>query len=129
MAQLSCKAKKWICKWLPIVFGCHCRPDRSFYYKGAQFPLCARCTGELAGILLAAVTWAAAHPGAVGAALLMVPLVTDGVIQLCTAYESTNRRRLWTGILFGYALTDLFLLSTQWALRWGYSVGLEMRGL
>jgi len=30
----------------------------------AQFPLCARCTGELAGILLAAVTWAAVHPGA-----------------------------------------------------------------
>ena len=27
-------------------------------------PLCARCTGELAGILLAAVTWAAVHPGA-----------------------------------------------------------------
>ena len=95
----------------------------------AQFPLCARCTGELAGILLAAFTWWAAHPGAVWAALLMVPLVADGVIQLCTAYESRNRRRLWTGILFGYALTDLFLLSTQWALQWGYSVGLEMRGL
>ena len=39
----------WLYKWLPIVFGCHCRPDRSFYWKGKKFPLCARCTGELAG--------------------------------------------------------------------------------
>ena len=47
--------KEWLCKWLPIFFGCHCRPDRSFFYKGKQFPVCARCTGELAGILAALI--------------------------------------------------------------------------
>ncbi len=36
--------------------GCHQMPERSFFYKGYQFPLCARCTGvfagEIAGIAL-----------------------------------------------------------------------------
>ena len=46
-----------IYKYLPVIFGCHCRDDRSFYYKGEKFPICARCTGELIGILLAFVTF------------------------------------------------------------------------
>ena len=41
----------WLYRWLPIVFGCHCREDRSFHIRGRRLPLCARCTGELAGIL------------------------------------------------------------------------------
>ena len=45
--------KAWLYQWLPIVFGCHCRADRSFFWRGRQFPLCARCTGELAGFLCA----------------------------------------------------------------------------
>lgn len=31
----------------PIIFGCHRRPERSFFYKGRQFPICARCTGGI----------------------------------------------------------------------------------
>ena len=115
--------KEWLCKWLPIFFGCHCRPDRSFFYKGKQFPVCARCTGELAGILAALATWWLYHPGPLWSAALLLPLVLDGVIQLCTAYESRNRRRLWTGILFGYGLTSLLLLSAAWVFRQGYALG------
>jgi len=115
--------KAWLCKWLPIFFGCHCRPDRSFFYKGKQFPVCARCTGELAGILAALATWWLYHPGPLWSAALLLPLVLDGVIQLCTAYESRNRRRLWTGILFGYGLTSLLLLSAVWVFRQGYALG------
>ncbi|RGF93239.1 DUF2085 domain-containing protein [Ruminococcus sp. AM54-1NS] len=32
--------------------GCHQRPDRSFFFHGWQFPVCARCTGVLAGQLV-----------------------------------------------------------------------------
>lgn len=32
---------------------------------------------------------------------LATPMVIDGVAQLVTKYESTNRRRLTTGVLFG----------------------------
>ena len=43
----------WLYKWLPITFGCHCRADRSFFWKGKQLPICARCTGELVGMVAA----------------------------------------------------------------------------
>lgn len=35
---------------------CHQRPERSFHYEGAQYPVCARClglyTGAIGGVLL-----------------------------------------------------------------------------
>lgn len=36
--------------------------------------------------------------------LLMAPMLVDGFVQLMTRYESTNDRRLLTGIMFGIAL-------------------------
>lgn len=125
--QCIIKGRTWLYKWLPVFFGCHCRPERSFHYKGVQFPICARCTGELAGILIALLTHAAGHPGAVWSAVLLLPLVIDGVIQLCTPYESRNLRRLWTGVLFGYGLTNLLLLSSAGVFRRGYAFGLELK--
>lgn len=32
--------------------GCHQMPERSFSYKGKQFPVCARCTGIFIGQLI-----------------------------------------------------------------------------
>ena len=43
---------KRIGRFLQILFGCHARPDRSFFFRGRQFPICARCTGELVGMLI-----------------------------------------------------------------------------
>lgn len=96
-------------KFLRIFFGCHARPDRSFYFRGKQFPICARCTGELVGMLtgiLIAVCFDG--PSFWIACLMMLPLVVDGFTQRLTAYESNNIRRLWTGILFGIAF--IFML-------------------
>ena len=87
----------WIYKWLPIIFGCHCRSDRSFYWKGTQFPICARCTGELVGILLCPVTFPLVSWSPWIFAVLMLPMILDGVIQMLTSYESNNRRRFLTG--------------------------------
>ena len=107
-----------------ILFGCHCRPDRSFHFRdGTPFPICARCTGELAGILAGLATWWAVHPPAGVAAVLLVPLIADGLLQLCTPYESGNLRRLATGLLFGYGLTVLLLTSLGWAYQWGFGFG------
>ena len=92
---LSIKLRNWLWRWLPIVFGCHCRPDRSFRFRdGAPFPICARCTGELAGILAALATYWIIHPSAGAAAALLLPMLADGFLQLCTPYESGNLRRL-----------------------------------
>lgn len=106
MQDLACN----IGKFLRIFFGCHARPDRSFYFRGRQFPICARCTGELvgmiAGIPLAVI---AGCPEFWVMALLMFPMIFDGFLQLLTSYESGNLRRLLTGILFGIAFVYLLI--------------------
>lgn len=110
----------WFCRWLPIVFGCHCRPDRSFFYKGRQFPLCARCTGELIGILAGVLLFPFWAPPVWAAFLALLPLVVDGFTQRLTRYESTNPRRLVTGLAFGWGLYCLFAHSTLAAFFFGF---------
>ena len=55
--------------------------------------------------------------------VFMVPMVTDGLIQLKTAYESTNPRRFVTGVLFGYGLMTLLIVSFIATWRLGYRFG------
>ena len=59
--------------------------------------------------------------------VFMVPMVTDGLIQLKTAYESTNPRRFVTGVLFGWALTAFALVTLGMAYRYGYHMGQQLR--
>lgn len=118
----------WLEKWLPIFFGCHCRPDRSFFYRGHKFPICARCTGELAGMLILVLTWAFVHPGALATLPLLLPLIADGTLQALTAYESRNYRRFWTGLIFGYGLANLIFLSFAAVFNWGFETGLRLFG-
>lgn len=56
------------------------------------------------------------------AAVLLIPLVADGFIQLLTPYESTNPRRFVTGLAFGYGFLALFLYSCLASYRFGYSL-------
>ena len=114
---------QWLYKWLPIIFGCHCRPDRSFFLRGKQFPICARCTGELVGMVLGVILCFFRHPPVWLTLVLMVPMVTDGLIQLKTAYESTNPRRFVTGLLFGCALTAFFIVTLTMTWQYGYRLG------
>lgn len=116
----------WLYKWLPIIFGCHCMDSRSFHFKGRKFPICARCTGELAGIIVAAFTYAFFHTNAAISAILLIPLCVDGFTQSLTKYESNNLKRFVTGTLFGYGLCVLFLISSGVAFRYGCNIG---RGL
>lgn len=105
--------------FLKICFGCHCRADRSFFYKHKQFPICARCTGELIGIIISIPTIILNGVFSFKLTLLMsVPILLDGFLQLKTKYESNNIKRLITGILFGliffsliYNINDLTIKS------------------
>lgn len=117
--------KTWIYKWLPIIFGCHQRPERSFLYKGERFPICARCTGELIGIFIGimGIYWVQIVPLYMFF-ILLLPLVIDGTIQMVTSYTSNNSKRLLTGILFGYGLFSLFVLSNIWV----FELGRKFRG-
>ena len=113
-------------RWLPVFFGCHCRSDRSFFWKGKQLPICARCTGELAGILGAVIAFPFVQLVPAICIVMLFPMLLDGLLQSLTAYESKNWRRLFTGILFGFGLTTLFLQSIAGAVdcgyRWGHSL-------
>lgn len=97
-------------RFLRILCGCHARPDRSFFFKGKQFPICARCTGELAGIIFGIpIVIIFGIPKIYITVIIMMPMIFDGFLQLLTPYESGNIRRLFTGILFGIALVILLI--------------------
>ena len=113
-------------KWLPIVFGCHQRPERSFFYHGKQLPLCARCTGELAGILSGIVLFWLLKPCLAVSIVIMIPMLIDGFMQQLTSYESTNARRFITGFLFGLGLASILLLSMLHTFASGYQYGIKL---
>ena len=110
-------------KWLPIIFGCHCRDDRSFYFNNKKFPICARCTGELVGILTGLITYCFWHIKWQIAILILPPMIADGFLQSITSYESNNLKRFVTGFMFGYGLAVLFLYSTVFTFMSGKKIG------
>lgn len=110
------------------MFGCHCIDSRSFHIRGKRLPLCARCTGELLGIVLGLVLFPFFPPSVPLSLALMLPMVLDGGIQLLTPYESGNFRRVITGALFGYALASLFLASTAAVFHLGLALGERLAG-
>lgn len=114
---------KFINKYLPIVFGCHCREDRSFHYKNKKFPICARCTGELIGIILSIFSYYFYSPSIVVSICIMIPMLIDGFSQLLTKYESNNIKRLITGLLFGYGFFNLFIKSIFFTISLGREYG------
>lgn len=119
--------KKWLYKWLPIICGCHCREERSFHYKGEKFPICARCTGELMGMLVSVFSCFFFRLPLFWAILIMLPMIVDGLVQMFTAYESNNIRRVVTGFLFGFGLITLFAIHTIFLYGIGLNIGRHMR--
>lgn len=113
-------------RWLPIIFGCHQKPERSFFYHGKQFPLCARCTGELVGISSGVILFWFWKPCLAISVSIMIPMLIDGFVQRLTPYESTNARRFITGFLFGLGLASMFLVSVSSTFANGYRYGLEI---
>ena len=87
---------------------CHRRPERSFFWKGKQLPLCARCTGLYLGcaafplFLLNLVSL----PVLV-AALLLLPILIDAGTQAGGCRESRNWLRFATGLAAGVGVAAL----------------------
>lgn len=83
-------------------YTCHQIYERSFSYKGYQFPVCARCTGIFMGQIIGVICiilglrinflWSTA---------LIIPMVIDGLIQLMKIIKSNNIRRFITGFASG----------------------------
>ena len=85
-------------------YGCHQLAERSFFFKGYQFPVCARCSGVLLGnAVFIASAWLYYLPFSVCVFFILVMLI-DWLIQYFKWKNSTNPRRFITGLLCGYAM-------------------------
>lgn len=101
------------------VAGCHQMPERSFFLRGYQFPLCARCTGIFFGYLIGLLMWCIGIRISWGILLLMwIPCALDGIIQRYTKYVSNNFKRVASGVLVGvsYVYILIFLLRISFEL-------------
>ncbi len=93
--------KIWLKSMDMFQMSCHQKPERSFYYKSYQYPVCARCTGLYLGYLIGLIIGLLFNPSIIVAIIMIIPCGLDGFIQLKTNYESTNIRRFILGIIAG----------------------------
>ena len=90
-------------------------------------PVCARCEGELLGAIAAIIAVWFIRPPYWLMAAFMIPMSADGLIQAFTEYESTNWRRLMTGILFGFGAALILIMFGIAAVKWGIVIGTGLR--
>lgn len=82
--------------------GCHQIAERSFFFKGYQFPVCARCTGVIVSSFIAAIVFFVYKISIYVAIGMSGIMFLDWFIQYLEIRQSTNTRRLITGIIGGY---------------------------
>ncbi|MFH1787085.1 MAG: DUF2085 domain-containing protein [archaeon] len=92
---------------------CHQLPERSLFFAGQQVFVCARDVGIYLGVLAGfALFYALKERGSElnlrHLVLLMLPVAVDGLTQLA-GWESTNGLRLFTGGLFGVAMSCMMV--------------------
>ena len=106
----------WIrCMQLGHFMGCHQRSDRSFFYKNKQFPICARCTGVIIGEFCALVFFLCKIRISLLICLVLCGIMFgDWLVQKMHLLQSTNKRRLITGILGGYGYMTIVCKIILW---------------
>ena len=84
---------------------CHQLSHRSYSYNDNQMSFCARDTGIFLGLVMGFM-YASRKKIMLTLPLViaaLLPIGLDGTIQLLTDYESTNPKRLITGLIAGVA--------------------------
>ncbi|MEC7349572.1 MAG: DUF2085 domain-containing protein, partial [Candidatus Thermoplasmatota archaeon] len=82
---------------------CHQLSQRSYSYNDNQMSFCVRDTGIFLGLVLGFM-YASRKKIVLTLPLViatLLPIGLDGTIQLLTDYESTNPKRLITGLIAG----------------------------
>lgn len=94
---------------------CHQRPDRSFFFRGHQFPVCSRCTGFLVGTFVFSVfiyfipldyTYDLFYLSII----LQLPYIIDGSTQYLGYRESNNTLRFITGFIGSFGLIIMAII-------------------
>ena len=88
---------------------CHRKPERSFFIKGHQFPVCSRCTGFYISLIIYFTYTYYFFVDynvylLIFAVILLFPTVIDGLTQSFEYRESNNTLRFITGLLGGFGL-------------------------
>jgi len=96
---------------------CHQLPERSFFFKKWQFPVCARCTGTYIGNVLAVICAFFFIPRPEYLLVGCAVILTDWLVQFTGIRDSTNPRRLLTGIVGGYSLMSLLISLAVFAAK------------
>lgn len=87
---------------------CHQKPERSFFWKGRKFPVCARCTGiQLGYITLPIFLFSVWTLNFWWTIALILPTYVDGWSQAYLNRNSNNTFRLLTGLLAGVGIMSL----------------------
>ena len=100
---------------------CHRIPERSFFIKGHQFPVCARCTGFYTGLAIFLV-YNYFYPLEytlnlfILSIFLLIPVAIDGFTQLFELRESNNNLRFLTGFIGGIGLIIFLKIIIEWLL-------------
>ena len=97
---------------------CHRKPERSFFYKGHQFPVYARCTGfYITGIASIILINLYPVPYSLTTLLigiiLLIPCAIDGFTQLFEMRESNNILRFITGLLGGVGIILVYEMMIE----------------
>ena len=87
---------------------CHRLPERSFFFRGKQFPFCARCTGvNLSFLFMPLFIFNLISFNLAITFFFMVPAFIDGFTQAFCKRESNNILRFLTGLMMGIGLNSL----------------------
>lgn len=87
---------------------CHRLPERSFFFKGKQLPLCSRCTGiNLGYFFMPLFALGLIKIPLLWTFLMIIPTYLDGTIQAFTTYQSNNKLRFVTGLISGIGTMSL----------------------
>lgn len=90
--------------------GCHQLPERSFKINSYTLPVCARCTGVFIGQLMAVALFLFGIQCPWLLAVFLLALMGfDWMLQHLGIKQSTNFRRLFTGICGGFGLFSIYI--------------------
>ena len=99
-------------KWLRLMkignfLGCHQKPERSFFFKGYQFPVCARCTGVIISSIIAFFFFFLKKVPLAIFTFMSLTMLTDWLLQYLNIKKSTNKRRFITGLIGGFGWSTI----------------------
>ena len=97
--------------YLGRISGCHQMPDRSFFLRGKQFPVCARCTGAFIGYVIGGCIFPLLKVNGIICMALCLPMFLDWFVQRIGLLQSNNVRRLITGLMCGFGLIQMYFAA------------------